>query len=549
MSSMNWKPLPAFDNFPALLARPDFTSQSYSLYVTDLANIWVEALDRKGIGKRSLNEDTSIDPTEGPDQMVLLLNKIQAALDPSAPDHHHTSVSLTTSPQVGEDGLALSITCHLPDGLPPLKWTFQLAKSPSTSIASELVLPLIQAQHYRSRQVADLINNLKEKDHVIEKLVDKLDSAGISLDNVFNTLSGSRKPSRETAAKKVKGLALFKESEWRSTQLQSSETPDNVTSLVEDVFSDSFHYEDLEISPADSLGHWWQSLGPRPITGTRPEQEKRDVKTSKDAHAGIISEETRPVAERDNDFQVQATPPQTDSARRGRTVVDIDATTDDEAEAIPDSHPTPVQPVKTRLGTAGMKRSIEPASVRQSSREAAAAADDTVSESDDEPAKSPPRHRKGGHLGKIEKTIRPARSEAEESPPVTQTAQKDSTPTGSDEKPPITSTSPETSSERHVPKKKLGTIGRIGKMSRQTSVPQESGSKLPEVVTARPVARRIGAIGKRKAEERRPDSQASSQVVDDEETGEQRAERKRAELARELEQKAATKPVKKKRKF
>lgn len=62
-----WRPLPTFPDLPALLISPGFhvESSSYSLAITDLANIWTESLDRKGILRRSLNEDTSIDISDG----------------------------------------------------------------------------------------------------------------------------------------------------------------------------------------------------------------------------------------------------------------------------------------------------------------------------------------------------------------------------------------------------------------------------------------------------------------------------------------------------
>lgn len=555
MASLNWKPLPAFGNFPPLLVRPEFTAQSYTVHVTDLANLWVESLDRKGVGKRSLNEDTSIDPTEGPDQMVLLLTKIQAALDPSAPDYDQTSASLAASPRGDEDSLALTIACPLPDGLAPLKWTFLLTRCPFVSVAPQLVLPLVQAQHDRNREIAQLISSLRDKDAVIEKLVDKLENVGISLENVFNVSSGKRKPSRELAAEKVVGLAPFRESDWRAKPLASTERAENIILLIDEVFSMPLHYEDMGISTSDSLSDWWSKLDSKPISGTQRMQKKRDTKAPKETQDGPQLEEPRLAADGDDDFQVQATPPQLESGRKRRTVVDVDATTDDEAEAIPDSHPTPVQPARTRLATRAKGEIAESLPSSRPSQHKALTETDTASESDAEPAKTPPRLGKVGRLGKIGRKpgvarIGAAESEAKSPCSAPQKPKTDEdTATESDEEAPAKATPPESLGDAQVPKRKLGTIGRIRGNSRQGSVPLDDGPKSPEAAPVKSAGRRIGAIGKRKAEDNRSDTQPSSQIAEEAETEEQKAERKRADLAKELERKAAAKPVKKKRKF
>ncbi|ETS85055.1 hypothetical protein PFICI_03080 [Pestalotiopsis fici W106-1] len=386
LNPANWRPLPSFQNVPPLLVRPVFTLQSYSVHVTDLANLWVEDLDRKGIGRRSLNEDTSIDPTEGPDQMRMLLAKIQAALDPSAPDHDQTSISIAALPKDDDMLLALTITCQLPDGLKPLVWTFQMAKCPTTSVAPELVLPLMQKLQVRTQQVDEFVNLLKIKDGIIDKLIDKLDHAGMGLENVWNVLSSKRNPSRDYAEAKITGLAPFQEATWRDPDSPSTDEFDSILSLATNAHVGAENSKDPETRPSDILGDWWGSLGTKPVKSL-PRTTPSSGSTVK---ADVAHEKSRLAADSDtdtDDFQVQATPPHLASAQKRNTEADLDATTDDDGDAIPDSHPVVTRPAKSKLGGIGKRQTAASPPAARSPRKTTVDADDTASESEEEPAK------------------------------------------------------------------------------------------------------------------------------------------------------------------
>ncbi|KAH6657060.1 XRCC4-like factor-domain-containing protein [Truncatella angustata] len=530
MNTMSWKPLPAFDGLPVLLASAVFSSQSYTIHVTDLANVWTETLDRKNIGRRSLNEDTSIDPTEGPDQMAMLLTKIRAAVDPNAPDYDQTSITLASKPGTDGSSLVLSVTCHLPDGLKPLKWTFQLVKCSVASIASELVLPLVEAQHIRSREIQDLVTKLKEKDHVIHKLLDKLEHAGVGLDNVFSSLAGNRRPSRETAYEIIKGLAPFNESDWSSKELPMKDPPGDIVSLVENAFPGPKHqYTGTNIP--DGLSDWWQRLGPDPITAVHRVQKGKGAASPKGIQRDGLAEKSRLAANEDDDFQVQATPSQLDSGRKGYTEIGADATTDDEADTIPDSHHSTTRQAKQRLGIVGKRKTAEPDAASRIYQRTTVAGDDTASELDDETDVSLPHRRKDGGQGSFGKTSSPARSGSRSSLSGSLVIlPDDDTASESDEDMPGKAPSPTPLADMQAPKRKLGAIGRIGGKAKHTTDQPESESKLLDEVQ-----------GSQTDGTNRESGEAESE--------EQRAERKRAEIAQDLERKAAAKPVKKKRKF
>lgn len=547
-NSANWVPLPAFHNLPALLVRPVFTSQSYKVHVTDFANLWVEDLDRKGIGKRSLNEDTSIDPTEGPDQMLMLLNKIQAAFDPSAPDHNQTSIAIKSMPEGDDMLLALTITCRLPDGLKPLVWTFQMVKCPTAAIASELVLPVMNNLQARTQEVDELIEQLRVKDAIIDRLVDKLDHAGLGLENIWNVLSGKRNPSRAYAEEKINGLAPFREATWRNAALPSTDTVNGIISLAKDASSTPAGSEDLE-KPAHNDLEWWQRCT-TPVSSV-----PRTIPSSIGNKADVPLEESRHAADSDtdgDDFQVQATPPHLASTQTRRTEADPDETTDDDGDAIPDSHPIVSRPAKSELGVIGAKRkTADSPPVTQSPRRASVDTDATASDSEEEPVKSPPRKHKIGGIGRIGKKSEPEAESSKAKSPIHSSNTMDvddETASESDGHQPSKSRSPVPPPAEPLPKRKIGTIGRIGGKARQASVQPERKSSTPEAESARPAGRKIGAIGKRQID-KTPQPEAASKSPDESEDDEQRAERKRAELARELERKANAKPAKKKRKF
>lgn len=550
MAPLKWKPLPAFDGTPALLASPDFGSTSYTVHITDLANVWVETLDRKGIGKRALNEDTSIDPTEGPDQMIMLLTKLQAAFDPSAPDHSQTSLTLAASSDGDEGSLALNITCLLPGGLKPLHWPFQFRKCPPPAVASELVLPLVQAQYCRAREINSLIISLRDKDAIIDRLVDKLEAAGVGLDNVFNSLSGKRKVSRQLAEEKVKGLAPFKEFEWRSNSLPDGDRPIDTISLFEDVFSKPIHCEDMGIGASDDLKDWWTKLGTKPIAAVRSERKPDVVEASQ-------TRESDPVADEGDDFQIQATPPRLASKRKGHTAVDDDATTDDDeagADTIPDSLPGASHQTVPRLGSLQKRKDAGPSPAPRPSPPNQADPDATASESDTEPVQSPPRRKPAARLGKVGRASKPVEPPAKSPSPIPQDPKDDDTASGSDDDA-VKAASPVPSKDPPVPKRKLGSLGRPGRDKQKSDSPadNESGdASKPDEATATapiPTRKKLGAIGKRKVEEKGAESAASKEAPAEPETEEQKAGRKRADLAKELERKAAAAPAKKKRKF
>ncbi|OTA87339.1 hypothetical protein M434DRAFT_81385 [Hypoxylon sp. CO27-5] len=509
MSGPKWHLLPAFPDLPALMISPRFAASSYTIHVTDLANVWVENLDRRGILLRSLQENTSIDLSDGDlNQWAVFLSKLNSAFDPTLPDHPGTSLSISASSAGGssEGELVLHVTCVLPKPLKPLKWPIYLTKCPPVGLASELVLPLIQAHHMRTMEIEDLISRLKEKDVVITKLVDKLEANQTGLEHVFNSLSGKRKPSRALAEEKVKGLAAFNEDDWKTNIAANLQLPKDISSLIREVFAETRLYStmDAEIAPSSQLNDWWTKLGSHPHVAIKSQNETPEKAPNTPSPRAKTSEERD-----DDDFQVQATPPDLQSRRRKQAYskASDDSTEDSDSPVeIPDSHPIPPrEKPRSQIGAVG-------------SRKKASSPAPPPPKEDDETASS----------SDSEDNNRRASKALSSSPPPTS-----------------------------IQPRKTG-LGRIGGKPKSRITPEPS--QMPKVETpeaantetatspAKATGRKLGTIGKKPSADGKRQRSDSPATIVDPETEEQRTERRRAELAKELERKAAA-PTKKKRKF
>lgn len=528
----SWRLLPvAVPGIPHLLVSAKFSSNSYEVHLTDMVNIWVESMERRPLIKRGVVEDTSIDPSDGPDQLQKMLECIRAAFDPNDAEHANTSLTISSDK---DDSLAIHITCILPKPLEPFKWPMYLAKCPHSSIVTHLVLPLIMAQDSRSRDIDQLIQTLREKDAVITKLVDKLEATGVGLEHVFNGLSGKRKISRATAEGKVKGLVPFSETRFRSgaSELQGSPDPVDIASVLDSVFGGATglsYRPDVDLEASPILNSWWSGLGKGQSLILADRSKGRKTETPDTSQT--VGQTVDDGDDDDDDFQIQATPPGLASARKRGTstrpaVVDDSETSD--GEEIPESLPLPssshtARASGSRPGTLGGKTD-RPAS--------------------QPPAQTPPRRV-------------PPRTEPRGSSTASETASSDGE---EDAKSPPKSPSPK-------PAPRRGGLGRIGgkakevtpaaEQVRSTSPAASKGSATP------PRRHRLGVIGKKSNAEPSPQTESLSEssrgrsktpaVVDKperpRETSEERADRKRAELQRELEKRAAAAPAKKKRKF
>jgi hypothetical protein len=498
-----------------------------------MANIWIESLDRKAICMRGWSENTSIDPSDTTENMAKFLSCLETALDPAQAGHDDTTLTLAPgdTSATGENGITLNIAVQL-TGFDALRWPVHLKKQLPSAVATNLVLPLIQAHFNTTREVQSLTRTVADKDSVISKLSDKLEAMGTGLEHVFTALSGRKKVTRAAADDRVKGLAPFNERRWKTDIDSDDAGPSSVTDLIQHVFGGTGleSRSTIQVDKSPELDEWWHDFLP----SSQGRQRKQHDASSSQRPAATPPPPSKSFNE-DDDFQVQSTPPRLRSTKKSAATSNVppndgDSTEGEEESMIPDSNPPSVlsdrrrrpettKPKISRLGAIG--GNTKPAPPRSPSppaqgKTAKTPGDDeeTASEASDDdatasapassPAPSPPKPtiKKAG-LGRIGAGAVQAHPDPKEkTPEVT--------------RPPKT---------REMAPKKLGTIG--GKSSKPVKQEDE------EVTRGRPAHRGMSSPTQEQPRE----------------TSEERADRKREELKRELEKKSAAGPARKKRRF
>ena len=549
---MFWKPFhisgSAKARLPPVLISASFRSDSYSIYLTDLAHIWGESLTRQDIIRRSRKESTSIDPSDG-DQLQILLDKIKSGLF----GEENTTSKLAFKTQEGRSGFRLELEINLPGGLPPLKWSIHLAAEANTSLTNHLIIPLIEAQHQRAQEIDNLEEIMRQKDHIIQKLLDKLDEQGIQLGQIFPQLATKgRKVDRGNAQDKVKALAKFNFDTWRNDI--ATDISRDTTHLLDSVFSaraQTLSGNNNNVATVSNIGGWWEDLKGETLFLSGGESGFKDFSST--TQAKDLSKST-PKAEHsvqdEDDFQVQNTPPHVilpPLDRVASKLIDGDIANDEDdvnsqRPKIPDrvssSPPAVVSPPKKKLGELSRKRQ----------------APKTISDDEDEDKFEPP----------ISATPTP---EKESSPGMERVVPKNKGRLGrlggkKAPSPPPRDPTPPPPAEPEKPKKSK--LGKLGGKKKEIATAPASETASPELTPKNdtPAKKKIGIIGSRGGSptknlsvpsENTP-TRGRSTKSDKEltptprETSEERADRRRLELKRELEAKAMA-PVKKKRKF
>ncbi|KAI1182513.1 XLF-domain-containing protein [Nemania serpens] len=559
-SSCRWCPLPTFPGVPNLLVSARFGESSYTLHVTDLANVWTESLDRRGILLRSLQENTSIDLVDADrEQWAVFLSKLRAALVPASSDHHLTRLSISAGHHSDDrNDLTLRITCELPKPLQPLKWPVRLTKCRPAALASELVLPLVQDHYVRRLEAEDLMNQLREKDALIIKLLDKLNTMHTPLELIFNSLSAKHATTRAAAEERVKGLAPFSEGKWRAQR--ALERPQSTPDLLRRVFGDSgFSYAtDMDVGVSDTLNDWWAKLG----SGFHAAEKHESSSSNRESKEEARDSEDVPGSADNDDFQVQATqtrlsPPPPTGGKSATGGDRGEATESSESDAPPSQSTRSRNKPSSKIGALGNKKfPLQGYATSQSSQTLRADKDETASEPEDaeQPASSKHTKKSTTHLetiGRIGKSSQPIQAAT------TATSSRevnDETASGSDSG---NDDSPKRRSPpRGVPTTpRKATLGRIGGKLKETASPSQSSRDSKSGVEGddsglptKTGVRKIGAIGRKPHVESKTAPSDNLTEPEEPETDERKAERKRAELARELNRQSAV-PARKKRKF
>lgn len=565
---MSWKPLPisarAGAQLPSLLISAAFQDDAYTIHLTDLTSIWSESLDRQTIIRRSREENTSIDPSSS-GQFKIFLDKIRLGLEGA-----DGSVLTVGDGEEGRPGLVLGVTVKLPGGLVPLQWSYRLFAAPQSLLTSQLVLPLLKAQHMRAKELEGLQEILRQKDHVIEKLVENFKG---DLSEVFP--HGRTKKKGEWQSDKVKGMPKFEYNDWRTT-LENSSNVETAT-LIEEAFSSailpSIGPDDAPKNDEDEEeeeGEWWENMPGMSVnlktgkmtTGAKGKKGKAVVQSSpvKPLPKSPISKpKIDDSTEDEDDFQVQSTPAKAPSIATTEDDNDLDAPSQ---VKIPDSFPRSPLPVaetskpKKKLGAIGGKKVV----VRPPPADDESTADEDEKEASPPPALEPETKPKKtlGKIGGKKQRPPPSPSPDPEAKPARAGSDIDSNvePEKSSPATVPTNLTPEPAPPK--PKRKLGQLG--GKKKTVEATPAAEIKPEPTSSALTPVKKKLGIIGgKRDSSSPGPETERGRAAAvkaertptpetPKRETSQERADHKREALKRELEEKAKV-PVKKKRKF
>lgn len=297
-----WRVLPHDDtanpHVPQLLIKSDFSSNHYTVFITDLSNIWSEDLDLHGILERASQQKSPIEVSKhDTTQLAILLENVAKSLT----HDHDTHCRITRD---NAEGVILHTSTMLPAPLDSLHWRFHLEKQNATRLKNELILPLLVSAHIQHERVGDLVTIIHEKDRAITRLVDHYESSHLDLASAFPSIGGSkpgrRIVKREQAARYIPALRNFEEEQWKkeTSQLQDGK----VCELG--LFQEALHDCNPKV-PSHMVGEscdepWWRAIRSALEVSTSFSKPKRLASTLPEK---ILAEAEEDETETEDEFE------------------------------------------------------------------------------------------------------------------------------------------------------------------------------------------------------------------------------------------------------
>lgn len=274
-------------SIPQLLIKPDFLRASYSLYLTDLSNIWSEELGVDAIVDRASQQQSPIEVSKhDTTQLAILLENV-------AKPFNNANGAICRMTRNGEDCITLHASIALPEPLGHLTWKFYLQKSTSTVLRNELILPLLVSSHIQNERITSLIQTIIIKDKAINRLLDQFDSSNMDLGAAFPSVGGMRPGrrmvKREQAAKHVPALQPFHESVWREETEQLKDSKLTSLGLFQEALAASTPRVPEQLKSENLQTSWWSSL-PTQLAAPKAPVKSAVEKSTSFAKPGDVSE-------------------------------------------------------------------------------------------------------------------------------------------------------------------------------------------------------------------------------------------------------------------
>ena len=484
------------------------------LLLTDLISLWRCSLARSKVTSSASEKHTSIDPSESTEQMKVFLDKLALAL------HSGTNkLARDDNEDTNLRPLVLKSTVDLPKPLKPLEWTFTLWPQAASELAATVLRPTLHQLSKTEQKLDSLIGVIKDKDHVIERLLGRVAEKGVDMSLIFPTLTGTAKRGGsgvkvEDAKKLVPGMKAFELKAWEHGFRQDDQDAKAQLGLSELVAGCENCFIHSKADHAESMSSWVQKLpGAQSLENVAPKSSMGRSQSPSQSQFRA-DEET----ESENEFETQADPPQT--KKRSSPEIADDNTSDEDRERASKRTKTGAGKLGA-LGRNSRSESKTPAAQEKTSSPIppakipllpkqrvsdASSATETASESNDEPkpkspTQSPAKTSRVTGVGKsflTSKSPQPQRSPSSDTRP------------------------PTANSEATTPSRRLGRIGN-GRLRTATASPipesavhnHHSDNKEQDKQRSQPTTRprKLGRIGMRAKDKSKATSQAQDSGV------------------------------------
>lgn len=453
-------------------------SNGLELLLTDLITLWHCFQSNPDIVTTAGDQHVSIDPSESEEQMNVLLDKIASSLREGT-----NKLAKQAANSSEERVLLLKTGINLPKPLRPLEWTFALLPQSASELAAQILRPTLHELSKLQSKLESLLSIVKEKDHVIERLLDRVAEKGVDLSLIFPTLTGTARRGEgvkiEDAKKNIPGLRPFDRRTWEKGVVPDEKVDidcTGVTELVKGcekcfVHSKEEHNGWLECLPgAESL----EMASSKSFLGRSQSQSQRQPGVGDDT-------------ESENEFETQATPPGVKTKSVGSD--------EDTSENL---QPVAKKAKTGKINTLGQRKQLS--KPRPSRKQ------DGSSSSPIPPVRTsppPPPHRKSSPVSATdtESDTHEVASPPQKKPRLRGLQKKQSTPTTAKSPEPGTSpsrlTTAASNANASMPSRRLGRIGKTGRKATASPVPEETKDQ-PGLGSQTATPRKLGRLGARR---------------------------------------------------